>query len=78
MRPALTKSTALRARFTPERRTFLHDCLVGLRASPKRLPCKYFYDQRGSELFDRICQLDDYYLTRAELRAQIHRAHRLL
>jgi dimethylhistidine N-methyltransferase len=31
------------------------------------LPCKYFYDQRGSELFDQICQLDEYYLTRSEL-----------
>jgi dimethylhistidine N-methyltransferase len=31
------------------------------------LPCKYFYDSRGSELFDRICQLDEYYLTRTEL-----------
>ena len=35
--------------------------------TPKQLPCKYFYDQRGSELFDRICQLDEYYLTRSEL-----------
>ena len=33
----------------------------------KQLPCKYFYDARGSELFDRICQLDEYYLTRCEL-----------
>ncbi len=41
--------------------------MSGLAESPKRLPCKYFYDQRGSELFDRICQLDEYYLTRAEL-----------
>jgi dimethylhistidine N-methyltransferase len=31
------------------------------------LSCKYFYDRRGSELFDRICLLDEYYLTRAEL-----------
>jgi dimethylhistidine N-methyltransferase len=31
------------------------------------LSCKYFYDRRGSELFDQICQLDEYYLTRAEL-----------
>jgi dimethylhistidine N-methyltransferase len=34
---------------------------------PKQLPCKYFYDARGSELFDRICRLDEYYLTRCEL-----------
>jgi dimethylhistidine N-methyltransferase len=43
------------------------DVLRGLSASPKRLPCKYFYDERGSQLFDDICELDEYYLTRAEL-----------
>ena len=48
-------------------RIFLGDVLVGLRTIPKRLPCKYFYDERGSALFDRICQLDEYYLTRTEL-----------
>jgi dimethylhistidine N-methyltransferase len=52
---------------TRARRAFLRDVLSGLRATPKRLSCKYFYDRRGSELFDRICQLDEYYLTRAEL-----------
>jgi dimethylhistidine N-methyltransferase len=45
----------------------LQDVLAGLRKSHKRLPCKYFYDRRGSALFDRICELDEYYLTRAEL-----------
>jgi dimethylhistidine N-methyltransferase len=34
---------------------------------PKRIPCKYFYDARGSALFDRICELPEYYLTRTEL-----------
>jgi dimethylhistidine N-methyltransferase len=67
MRSALSSFTALPARLTHEQRIFLRDCLAGLRESPKRLPCKYFYDSRGSELFDRICQLEEYYLTRAEL-----------
>src|SRR5580704_14640851 len=49
------------------RRGFLRDVIDGLRTTPKSLPCKYFYDQHGSELFDRICQLDEYYLTRTEL-----------
>lgn len=49
------------------RREFLHDVLSGLQAESKELSCKYFYDKRGSELFERICQLDEYYLTRAEL-----------
>ncbi len=38
----------------------------GLSASPKTLPPKIFYDLEGSRLFDRICELPEYYLTRAE------------
>jgi len=34
--------------------------------NPRSLPCRYLYDQRGSELFERICQLPEYYLTRTE------------
>jgi dimethylhistidine N-methyltransferase len=45
---------------------FLTDTLEGLARQPKRLYCKYFYDERGSQLFDRICELPEYYLTRAE------------
>jgi len=47
--------------------TFLQDVLAGLRATPKTLPCKYFYDQRGSQLFDEICEQPEYYPTRTEL-----------
>ena len=47
--------------------TFLMDVVQGLTGTPKRLPSKYFYDRRGSELFERICELDEYYLTRTEL-----------
>jgi dimethylhistidine N-methyltransferase len=43
------------------------DVLRGLRRNPKRLPSKYFYDARGSELFERICEQPEYYLTRVEL-----------
>ncbi|MCP3981732.1 MAG: L-histidine N(alpha)-methyltransferase [bacterium] len=42
------------------------DVRRGLTASPKRLPSKYFYDERGSELFERITELPEYYLTRIE------------
>lgn len=45
---------------------FLDDVLRGLQQSPKTLPCKYFYDAVGSRLFDRICELDEYYPTRTE------------
>jgi dimethylhistidine N-methyltransferase len=48
------------------RQQFLADVQAGLRAKPKRLPCKYFYDQHGSQLFDRICETPEYYLTRTE------------
>ena len=43
------------------------DVRKGLRATPKRLPSKYFYDARGSELFEKICEQPEYYLTRVEL-----------
>jgi L-histidine Nalpha-methyltransferase len=42
------------------------DARVGLTASPKWLPPKWFYDARGSELFDRITRLPEYYPTRTE------------
>ena len=43
------------------------DVLAGLSQSPKRLPSKYFYDRRGSELFEDITRQPEYYLTRVEL-----------
>ncbi|HEV2212172.1 MAG TPA: L-histidine N(alpha)-methyltransferase [Gammaproteobacteria bacterium] len=43
------------------------EVLRGLGAPHKNLPCKYFYDRRGSRLFDAICELPEYYLTRTEL-----------
>lgn len=44
------------------------EILGGLMARQKRLSPKFFYDQRGSELFDRICELPEYYVTRTELK----------
>jgi dimethylhistidine N-methyltransferase len=67
------RSTEVAARALPpitsasERRSFARDVFVGLSSTPKQLPCKYFYDARGSELFDRITELDEYYPTRTEL-----------
>lgn len=46
--------------------TFAKDVRAGLTASPKTLPSKYFYDELGSALFEAICLLPEYYLTRAE------------
>jgi len=48
-------------------RAFAADVLAGLGAEPKHLPPKYFYDQRGSELFERITRLPEYYPTRTEI-----------
>jgi L-histidine N-alpha-methyltransferase len=45
---------------------FGRDVAAGLTATPKRLDCRYFYDAEGSALFDAICELPEYYLTRAE------------
>jgi len=41
--------------------------IAGLSRAIKTLPCKFFYDQIGSELFSRICRLDEYYPTRTEI-----------
>lgn len=50
----------------------LADVVKGLNSLQKTLPCKYFYDKRGSELFEAICNLDEYYLTRTELHIMEH------
>jgi L-histidine Nalpha-methyltransferase len=47
---------------------FARDLLAGLSARPKRLAPKYFYDGAGSQLFERITALPEYYPTRTELR----------
>ena len=46
---------------------FRDDVLNGLKQFAKRLPSKYFYDERGSQLFDDICELPEYYPTRTEM-----------
>src|SRR5437870_2494321 len=45
---------------------FARDVRLGLTSSPKHLPCCYFYDREGSRLFEAICDLPEYYVTRAE------------
>jgi dimethylhistidine N-methyltransferase len=41
--------------------------IQGLTRSPKSIPPQFLYDKRGAELFDQICTLDEYYLTRTEM-----------
>lgn len=50
----------------PPRADFRAEVLDGLTSRPKTVAPKFFYDQRGSELFERICQVDEYYPTRVE------------
>ncbi len=51
---------------TPSRDILIAEILEGLAQSPKQIPPKYFYDERGSRLFDRICEQPEYYPTRTE------------
>ncbi len=46
---------------------FAEDVVAGLSAQPRTLPCKYFYDARGSDLFEAITDLPEYYPTRTEI-----------
>lgn len=68
--PDAADSAGAGLRFTdlhPDSGDFLAEVLAGLSERPKRLPTKYFYDWLGSQLFDAICELPEYYPTRAEL-----------
>src|ERR687888_2123064 len=59
--------TALPQVSAPESADFLADDIAGLSSDPRSLPCKYFYDERGAALFQRICELPEYYITRTEI-----------
>jgi dimethylhistidine N-methyltransferase len=58
----------------PVKSDFLAEVLAGLSSSPRTLPCKFFYDERGSELFLKICELPEYYITRTETELLRHSA----
>ena len=51
----------------PATSDFLSDVIAGLSSDPRTLPCKYFYDARGAALFQKICELPEYYITRTEI-----------
>src|SRR5436305_6381920 len=61
-----------------DERCLANDVLDGLTRPFKELPPKHFYDARGSELFERICDLPEYYPTRAEKGILEQRAHDLV
>lgn len=60
------------------RSTLAEDVRRGLVARPRSLPPKHFYDAAGSELFDRICDLPEYYLMRREAEILDELAERLI
>lgn len=56
-----------------DRSEFRDAVLAGLERRPRTIPAKFLYDERGSALFDAICELPEYYLTRTETEI-LHRA----
>lgn len=52
----------------PPQADFHQEVLLGLQQPQKAIPPKFLYDQSGSQLFDEICTLEEYYLTRSEIR----------
>jgi dimethylhistidine N-methyltransferase len=51
----------------PATSDLLSDVMAGLSSNPRTLPCKYFYDEQGAALFQKICELPEYYITRTEI-----------
>ena len=55
------------------KKIFRDEVLAGLSKPPRQLPCKFFYDDQGAQLFRQICELPEYYVTRTEI--EILRLH---
>ncbi|MGM0556888.1 MAG: L-histidine N(alpha)-methyltransferase [Myxococcota bacterium] len=51
----------------PDVANFRREITSGLAEDPPNIPCKFYYDARGSELFEQICELPEYYPTRTEV-----------
>ena len=66
-RPSAAAPTARLIDLRPDVGNFREDVVDGLVAATKHIPPKYFYDERGSALFDRITRLPEYYPTRTEI-----------
>lgn len=63
----MTEAVRFHAQHEEENETSLYDAVIaGLSQRPKTLSPKFFYDRRGSELFEKICEQPEYYLTRTE------------
>jgi dimethylhistidine N-methyltransferase len=53
--------------YNPQLSCFADEVINGLNQHPRRIPPKFFYDQRGSQIFDAICETEEYYVTRTEI-----------
>jgi dimethylhistidine N-methyltransferase len=67
----------VRGAAAPGRADFARDVAEGLSASPKRLPCRWLYDEEGSRIFEEITQLPEYEIPRAEREILLARAPEL-
>jgi len=61
----------------PQDRSLMNDVIAGLRKSPKEISPLWLYDERGSRLFDMICELPEYYPTRTELSIMAQYGHEI-
>ncbi|TDG36004.1 L-histidine N(alpha)-methyltransferase [Pedobacter changchengzhani] len=60
-------NTLIQEKPTAVNTQFFNDVIVGLTAEPKSLSSKYFYDERGDAIFQQIMEMEEYYLTNAEM-----------
>jgi L-histidine N-alpha-methyltransferase len=64
--PATQRFTLIESSSDRELSSFADEVARGLRADRKSIPCRFLYDEEGSRLFEEICELPEYYLTRVE------------
>ncbi len=81
-RESMRPNTSASQRYTlidaaPEPESFADAVAEGLARRPRSIPCRFLYDERGSQLFEEICDLPEYYLTRAEREILRARADRI-
>lgn len=65
---SIAESPASQTDFEPSLDQFREEIIHGLSLPEKETPCKYLYDERGSQIFDAICEVDEYYPTRTEMK----------
>ncbi|GGE69994.1 dimethylhistidine N-methyltransferase [Pedobacter psychrotolerans] len=70
-------STIISKQNIPVGSTFLNDVLAGLTAERKSLSSKYFYDEIGDHIFQQIMEMEDYYLTNAEMEILQHQTEQI-